>query len=366
MIFTENKNSKQLRYYIALSAPPTREPADGTEEFMRPVVGFNPSWFHKYCGIDFTGEWHKNPERRLETYYIMRDEVRKRFPGKNIGGSMEDRAPDLLTGLYGTAVISSIFGQGIIYYKDKWPVGHGKTLSDEQADELEVPNLDNNEFFNDILTQVDKISALVGKVYGFLNWQGVLNNAFRMRGQQIFMDMLDNPARANHIFEVMTEFMIQGARKIYQKQKDTGVDYRFISTGNCVVNMISPDLYEEFVLPYDVKLSKAFESFGIHNCAWKVDPYMETYATIEKLGYIDMGFKSDFSKAKKLFPGARRNILYTSMDLKNKSDEEIYEYFEKIAEELAPCDVGLPDIEHDVPDERILYVMDLCEKFSAK
>ena len=54
------------------------------------------------------------------------------------------------------------------------------------------------------------------------------------------------------------------------------------------------------------------------------------------------------------------------MDLLNKSDEGIREDFERIARELAPCDVGLPDIEADVPDERVLLAMDLCQELNQK
>ena len=105
---------------------------------------------------------------------------------------------------------------------------------------------------------------------------------------------------------------------------------------------------------------------GIHNCAWTVTPYLDGYRQVSDLGYLDMGIDSDLVKAKKLFTETRRNILYTSMDLKNKSDEELKKDFEKIAEELAPCDVGLPDIECDVPDERIIYALNLCSDLSKK
>jgi hypothetical protein len=120
------------------------------------------------------------------------------------------------------------------------------------------------------------------------------------------------------------------------------------------------------LLKWDKKIREEFEAFGIHNCAWTVDPYMDAYATVPRLGYIDMGQVSDLARARELFPDARRNVLYTSMDLLNKSDEGIREDFERIARELAPCDVGLPDIEADVPDERVLLAMDLCQELSQK
>ena len=180
------------------------------------------------------------------------------------------------------------------------------------------------------------------------------------------MDLLDAPDRAHHIFDCVTTTMIQGIKKLHERQKKAGVDEKFATISNCVVNMISADHYRKHVLPFDLKIRAEFKNFGIHNCAWVVDPYMEAYATVPKLGYIDMGITSNFKKAKRLFPNTRRNILYTSMDLLNKSEDQIRSDFGHIAQELAPCDVGLPDIEVDVTDDRILFAMDLCKEFSNK
>jgi hypothetical protein len=296
----------------------------------------------------------------------MRDEVRRRFPGRNVGGIDDDGAADLLTGLYGIAVIPAVFGQSVRYFCDKWPAPHGTPLTDSEADSLAPVDLDNNEFWHGIMNQVDRIEQLTGSARGFLNWQGVLNTAFRLRGERIFTDMYDHPERAHHIFDCVATTMIEGMKILLERQKRAGLDYEFATISNCVVNMIGPDHYREHLLPFDLKIRHEFENFGIHNCAWIVDPYMEAYATVPDLGYIDMGITSDFLKAKRLFPDARRNILYTSMDLANKSQDEIRADFDSIAKELAPCDVGLPDIEIDVPDERILYIMDLCKELSDK
>jgi len=362
----KNNDNYQLRYYIALGAPPTRTPADGTEPFMRAEAGFNPSWFHKHCGIDFSQRWHQDAGYRFESLEKMRQEVHRRFPGYNIGGAEEDTPPDLLTGLYGIAVVPALFGQPITYFPDKWPQPAGRPLTDEQADALQPPDLENSEFFQGILDQIETIRRLAGTARGYLNWQGVLNVAFRLRGQAIFTDLFDAPARAHHIFECVADTIIDGLKRLHEAQKQAGVDEDFATISNCVVNMISPQQYHEHVLPYDLKIRAAFDRFGIHNCAWVVDPYMDSYATVSRLGYIDMGITSDLQKAKSLFPLTRRNVLYTAMDLANKTERQIEADFEKIAAELAPCDVGLPDIDIDVPDERVVFAMALCRRLSDK
>jgi len=357
---------KQLIYYIAPAAPPTRTPAAGDETFLRPEVGFNPSWFNLHCGIDFSERWHADPDYRLRCHETMTREIRRRFPRRAIGGADKDEPPDLLTGVYAGAVVAALFGQSIMYFPDKWPVAHGSPLTDETAMALTPVDLPQAPFLDGILRQMDRIEQLTGTIRGFVNWQGVLNTAFRLRGQQIFIDLIENPGMAEHLFECVAQTMVDGMRTLYQRQRQAGQFYDFASVSNCVVNMVSPQLYRERLLPFDAWIRDQFPVYGIHNCAWRVDPYVEPYREIPELGYLDMGLDSDLEKARRLFPEARRNVLLTSMYLASRSDEEVRADLEKIARHLGPCDLGLPDIEVDVPDERILYVLNLCGDLSEK
>lgn len=359
--------SGQLRYYIPLAAIPGRRPADGTEPHLRPEVGFNPNWFHVRCGIDFSARWHEDPDYRLETLRAMAAEVRRRFPGHSIGGLAEDGEPrDLLTGMQGAAVMGGIFGLPIRYFPNAWPANHGVPLPDDGVTRLERPDLHRNGFFQGLLRQVDRVAALTGSAEGYLNWQGVLNTAYRLRGEAIFSDLIEDPPRAHHVFEVVTTTMIDAVRAFYERQRQHGFEVRFLSIANCMLNMISPVHYREHLQRYDVRLREAFEVFGIHNCAWSIDPHMKAYAEMRGLAYIDMGLASDLPRARRLFPQARRNLLYTPMDLKNKRWADIRADLDRIAEELGPCDLGLPDIEEDVPDERIRSALDYCRELSGR
>lgn len=362
----EERTARPLRYYISLAAPPTRAPFRGDEAFLRPEVGFNPSWFHYHCGIDFSERWHQDPEYRLAAWEKMAKHVRQRFPGRAIGGVDEEGPPDLLTAVFGVAVVPALFGQEILYFCDKWPVPRGPVLTDDQADRLKPVKPEANRFFAQIMDQLDRIERLTGDVRGFLNWQGVLNVAFRLRGQQIFIDMIDDPGRANHIFECIAETIIAGVKYLHIRQARSGRHYHFATISNCVVNMVSPDQYEAQLLPHDQRIRSEFRDFGIHNCAWTVDPYLSAYARIPGVGYLDMGINSNLKRARQLFPAARRCLLYTCMDLKTRSEEAIKSDLEKIANELGPCDLGLPDLEFDTPDNRIKWVMDLCEELSDR
>jgi hypothetical protein len=357
---------RQLFSYIAPGAPATRRPAEGGEAFLRPEIGFTPNWYRERLGMDFGERWHRDPEFRRDAVLAMRGELRRRFPGTRIGGIHRPDAPlDLLTGLHGACSVAGIYGVPVVYSADNWPNCEHRYLTDDEADCLEPPDLDRSPMMQDILRQAEWIARHEGRVEGYINWQGVLNNAQRLRGEGIFVDMMENPARAARIFGCVCRTMMDGARRLHGLQRATGVEVGFFTTSNCVVNMISPELYESMLLPLDRRLAEAFGCLGVHNCAWKADPYLESYATLPGLAYIDMGMASDFAKARKLFPQARRAVMYTPMDLAGKTPAELRSDLERIARDMAPCDVVVADIDAGTRDDRVRLFLDTCLEIGA-
>ena len=353
---------RQLISYIAHAAPATRRYAKGDEPFLRPEIGFTPNWFHTNYGINFDEKWHTNPAFRKEKLKTLKTDLHSRFPGTQIG---HPHLPlDLLTGIFGACTIGAIYGLPIIYAKDNWPICAQNYLSGEQIDKLTPPDLDSNEYFQNLLEQLADIESIEGRIEGFINWQGVLNNAHRLRGEELFFDLIDAPNRAKHLFECVATTMIEAIKKVYTVQNESGVNINFVTVSNCLVNMVSPRQYEEFLLPWDIKISQDFECIGIHNCAWTADPYLELYSKVPNVAYIDMGIQSDLPKAKALFRKARRAIMYTPMDLSSKSIPQIKNDLEKIAREYGPCDIVAADIEAGTPDSKVIEFIDLCEKAS--
>ena len=349
-----------LRSYIAPGVPATRAPCDGTESAMRVEFGFTPRWFHQRCGIDFSERWHTDPLYRRETTVLMRNELNQSFPSLSLGGPDPQQVPATLDGIHGALVMAMIFGIPVEYYHDNWPAARHAFLSESAIAALETPNLDSSPVFAQIIGQMDTIEREFGRIEGYLNWQGVLNNAYRIRGAEILADLLACPSLAHHLFHVIAETMIAGMRYVYERQRKTGVIVRHATVSNCLVNMVSPEIYREHLLPYDQMISDAFDRFGIHNCAWNVDPYIEDYARIRTLGYVDMGIESGLARAKRICPDTRRAVMYTPRDLAAKSLPEIREDLERIRRELSPCDIVMADIDCEIPDERVIAFANLA------
>lgn len=357
----------QLISYIALGAPATRRPASGDEPFLRPEIGFTPNWYRQALGIDFGDRWHTDPAYRRDCLIAMGREIQRRFGSAMIGGVKNpDEPEDLLTGAFGSCVVASIYGVPTLYAADNWPCSEHQYLTAEEVDLLEPPDLDRNPFFQGIMEQVEWIAGERGRVEGYLNWQGVLNNSYRLRGEELFVDMALEPARANHLFECVRTTMAEGALRLYGRQRETGVEVRHFTMSNCLVNMVSPEQYRDLLLPHDRWLADQFDLVGIHNCAWCADPYLEHYAEVPNVGYIDMGIDSDLRRAKGMFSEARRAIMYTPMDLAGKTLEGLRSDLERIACRYGPCDVVFADIEAGVPDERVLSAFSLCESLGER
>jgi hypothetical protein len=357
-------NSRLLISYIAPGAPATRRPAAGRESCLRPEIGFTPLWYRTALGIDFGERWHTDPAYRRETVVAMRAELARRFPATRIGSIDRSGPLDLLTGTYGACSVAAIFGIPIFYTADNWPNCAHRYLDDEAVDALAPPNLDRNAFFQELMRQVDWIAAREGRAEGFLNWQGVLNNAYRLRGEQLFYDMVEAPDRARNLFECVTTTMLDAAMRLHAQQRETGVCVNFFTVSNCLVNMVSPAQYQDLLLPFDQRIAEAYGCIGIHNCAWTADPYIEHYAAVPHLAYVDMGQDSDLPRARAAFPHARRAIMYTPMDLANKPLDAIRADLVRIVRDYAPCDLVLADIEAGTPDERVLQVLAMCEELS--
>lgn len=357
---------RQLISYIAPGAPATRCPAEGNEPFLRPEIGFTPAWFRQHVPIDFGERYHADPAYRRDCVVQMRRVLREHFPDTRIGRIDRPEKPlDLLTGTHGGCTVAAIYGVPVIYAENNWPTCTHDYLTDDQLARLEPPDLDRNPHFEGLMAQLEWIAGAEGTIEGFINWQGVLNNAHRLRGEALLMDMLEEPDKACHLFACVCQTMIEGIRRVHDRQRKSGRDFRFITAGNCLVNMVSPALYRDLLLPFDQKLAAEYGCMGIHGCAWNVTPYLEFYAQVSDVGYIDMGLDSDLIRAKQLFPSARRSLMYTPMDAARRSINELEADFRRIAHDYAPCDIVIADIEAGTPDSRVREIIGLCDELSS-
>jgi hypothetical protein len=361
------RKSVQQISYIAPAAPARRRAATADLPAVRPEFGFTPRWYAEQLHATFSSRWHLDPEYRRSMILQMRKLLRQKFPGCNIGASEEPDQPlDLLTGVYGGCIVPALYGLPIVYDQDQWPNCQSNYRTLAELEHMQMISVMDTPIVENLLEQMEWISRAEGMIVGHLNWQGVLNNGQRLLGPDLFLDMLTHQEHCRTIFSHICQTMTDAAMAIEQKQMQSGFDIDFFTVSNCSVNLVSPALYEELLLPFDQQYADAFPSLAIHNCAWKADPYFRAYSKIKNVGYIDMGIESDMARAKELFPSARRAVMYTPMDFQNKSLAMIKADLGIVAEQLAPCDIIFADLDVGVDETKIKQIFAWCQDKSSR
>ena len=351
----------QLRSHIPISAPARREPADGTESPLRVSLGFTPQWFHQRCGVDFSRRWHTDPRYRHETLLVMKRELHRAFPEVPEWSSSSADDTWTLSGAHGACVIPQLFGCVVRYAPDAWPtIERRPRLGLEELASLDPDRLLASPLVDDLERQMDVIQAEAGRIHGYLNWQGVLNNAFHVYGQAIFLEMRDQPELVDRFLAVVCNVMVALVRRVQARQRESGFDIDQLDVSNCVVNMISPADYRRFVFPYDRQIALSFARFGVHTCNWDVTPYLDALSELPNVGYLDMGMMSDLRRVRELFPRARRAVLYSPVRLQEAPLHEIQADIKRVWRDLAPCDVVVADIQPTTPDSRVHELLAIC------
>jgi hypothetical protein len=316
-------------------------------------VSFSPDWFAARAGLDYGERWHRDPRRRRESFVAMARALNREFPQLELGGDPEAIRGGL-SQIDGCALTAALFGQPILFSAEGWPENRRALLSDEAADGLRVPELASHPVVEDLLRQIELIAREWGQVDGELNYQGVLNTAFRLRGEQLFVDLVQEPRRAHHVLGVVCDTMIELARLVYGAQAASGVRKDYFVTSNCVVNMISGEHYRQFVLPYDRRLAGSFPLFGVHNCGWNVDAYAAAYAELGALQYLDFGSGSDLRRLRELFPAATLTPILNPEEVIGRRPEEVRGLLRLLRDSLGECRIILGSLDSRTPAADVL------------
>jgi hypothetical protein len=325
-------------------------------------TAFHPEWYSLRCGVDFGERWHLDPVYRRDCFVEMAKVHNREFG--SIGAAYDPEAvPYGISQVYGCSIMASLFGKGVRFDRKGYTENVGDTRLDERGEIAPVGNVAESPLVKDVLRQIGEIVAL-GKIPdGILNYQGVLNTAFRVRGQDIFIDMMEDPDKARRVLGMVYSAMIELVELIYERQRVHGLERNHFVTANCTVNMLSRQQYRDFILPFDAAFSRHFRYFGIHNCGWSVDEYIEAYGEIKDLAYLDFGIASDFAKIRRVFPGATTlTPILNPTDFYSSSPAGMRAMLERIRGELGSCQIVLGGLGADFPTDQVISFYEMVSE----
>jgi hypothetical protein len=291
-------------------------------------VIFNPNWWFRNYKISFDESFYFDLGQRIANDVAMRRALHERF---GIGEANPQPRPIVGSQhIAGGFVLPALLGVEIRFSKQEaaWPVPIN--LTREKILALRVPDIRTTWPMNRLIGDMDSLEKKFGQVIGDFNTAGVFNTALELRGQQLFMDLLDDEELVQHLFAVVakTEATLAeyvrartGTSSVAVNRSILNVDPRIHIEGNCSGQMISPAVYRKSLLPWHSYLSQRLVPFGIHHCGDNLHIFASAYAETHAVFY-DVGWGSDVTRCSAELPDAFLNLRLNPVRLLHGTAEE--------------------------------------------
>lgn len=338
-------------------------------------VIFSPDWWHRRFRIPFEEPFYLDIETRIRNDILMRRGLYEVF---GIGEAKPAPRPVLGSRhIAGGFVMPAALGVPIRFSPGQaaWPMP--LNLDREAALALRAPDIARTWPMNVLIEQMNTLQNRFGYVTGDLNTGGLLNTALELRGNDFFLDLVEDPELADHLLSLAATTLLNISRYVRSRTGTTSiaVNRSILSvnraihlTSNCAVSMIAPRLYESRILPHDIRVANQLTMFGIHHCGGNLQKYTEQYNRID-LRFLDVGFGSDLEACNRLYPHAFLNLRMNPVHMLQYSEDEIHT---EVRDSLKACgrtaNVGVCCINMDgqTPDVNVKAMFQAVSDFEEE
>jgi hypothetical protein len=293
-------------------------------------IVLGPAWWHHHEGITFERDFFFHPARRVEVERQMERALRERWGRFGLGADHQRDVPQIgAVHLAAGYLLSEMLGCRVEYLEDSPP-----QVVPAAIDRLEIhPDAAfESPAYKGFQSLLDALRTTYGYLAGDVNWSGLLNIALDLRGQQFFMDLVDQPAEASRFLAGIAEVVERFAGELAQATGTTSISVNrnvrnlpqpvFLHS-ECSHVMISVADYERFFMPLDAAWSRRHRPFGIHYCGADPHRYAEAFARLPHLDFLDVGWPGDVADLRRHLPGTFFNIRYSPVEIARQTVDEI-------------------------------------------
>ncbi|MFC1540879.1 uroporphyrinogen decarboxylase family protein [Candidatus Latescibacterota bacterium] len=345
-------------------------------KFLPVEIVFHPNWWHNEAGINFDRDNYFDPVRRVEDEKRMRRILWERFGG--FGYGEESPLDEPVIGpvhLAAGYMFSSLWGCELDFPVDSSPVVIPRSMTVEELLTKEIPDPSENREFGDLFKLIDSLKDTYGYVKGDINWNGVQNLALDLMGERVFMTYYDNPSAMHTIFEKITKNLIEILNMIKNEMGTTSISVnRSIENveptinlhSNCSVQMVSNEIYEEFLLPADILLSENLQPYGIHHCGDNMHNVAAGYSKVKEACFFDVGWGADIAYCRKMLPDAFFNVRLSPVKIKNCTPAEVESDLVNLLEnagDLTKVGICCINMDYGTPDENVAKIFEVAERY---
>ena len=224
----------------------------------------------------------------------------------------------------------------------------------------------------------DALKEKHGGLVGDVNWGGVLNLALDLRGQSLFLDMLDRPDDVSRFFGNIAA-AIERFTQVMLERTGSNVDLRqsrralHVRTRVPALALLAGDDLNGRLRAVSDAAGHALERerrpFGIHYCGGDPHRYAEAFSRLPHLDFLDVGWGGDIARLRQALPDTFLNIRYSPVELVKQTPDEIRQTVRRLVRESAnPWLTGVCCINMDeqAKDEQIAALLEEVETLRAE
>ena len=347
-----------------------------SREFLPVELVFHPNWWHKHYGMDFGWAYFFDAETRVTAEQQMIRRLHERF-GQYQYGSPEPEPEPVIGPVHLAAgfIMSAIWGCEIKYFPAASPQVLCRDLALEELDAMDPPDPQDCREFSALIGLIETLKDQYGYVKGDINWSGLQNLALDLVGSGLFTEYYTRPDLIHRVYRKLSRSIVEvvnyirnltGTSSVSVNRSIERVDPGINLHSNCSVQMISNELYESFILPYETEMARRLQPYGVHHCGNNMHNVAEGYSKIPDCCFFDVGWGADVAHCRKLLPDAFFNVRLSPVRMKQCTPDEIRSDIESLFGQVGSLDrVGLCCINMDdgTPDENVAVIFETAGKY---
>ncbi len=273
-------------------------------------------WLHKNGGFVFNDQYYLDPVYRWEQDQKINSFVRDTFPRYAIY-NMEANLPQaryvkdnhvLVGAIQPNMILATILGAEFSLFEDKDADVKGRPL-EFITDKSGLPSMHSalkHPLVKEMESQMRKIADTRPdlKIIPPFFWDesgraaihGIITTSLKLTGDNIMTIMMSDPDLAHVIHQWIVDAYVILIRHFAELAK---LPVTSVHVGECAGTMVSPEVYEEFVVPYISQLGEKLGAVRLHTCGIS-DHIMEAISHINNLNIIDTGSDTSIIKIRDL------------------------------------------------------------------
>jgi uroporphyrinogen-III decarboxylase len=267
---------------------------------------------HQHTGLDLSERYYLDPAYRLEQDRQAAEWARTKYPDFEVvieSGEFSATAPAVVRvgGLQPYLIVSSLFGAEIRFWGDHEPCTIQEPLREvKDLSSVQVPNVEAHPLIQKLVVQLQEMRRtyeghlainppLFWDSSGWAFVHAPFTTAYKLRGEEFFMELHTDPAGARHLIDIAAEttsrlidlFAAAGGRQI------TG-----IHLGDCAASLVSAAHYRQFAVPALECMTGRYGPGRVHSCG-RSTHLLPALQGIRGIQEYHLGWSTDLGAARR-------------------------------------------------------------------